>query len=155
LGLNWAGDQSPSPADRLASPFVGLASPFARLAEKRACMYYSPLMHYPIGLNDPTMSIKCLLPGLVLFSTVLITGVLLCGRRQWRPGPILSIQHKHMGLLHLTDSSINVTYPVDTDYAKTTVYLDLTPIFGVPKRRKFKQLKNKCFEFVEGTEFAC
>ncbi|KAJ7315752.1 hypothetical protein DFH08DRAFT_820330 [Mycena albidolilacea] len=34
LGLDL--DQSPSPADRLASRFVGLASPFARLAEKRA-----------------------------------------------------------------------------------------------------------------------
>ncbi|KAJ7430465.1 hypothetical protein B0H11DRAFT_2211066 [Mycena galericulata] len=38
LGLDLGVDQSPSPADRLASPFVGLASRFARLAEKRA--YY-------------------------------------------------------------------------------------------------------------------
>ncbi|KAJ7720848.1 hypothetical protein DFH07DRAFT_1008375 [Mycena maculata] len=41
LGLDLGVDQSPSPADRLASPFVGLASPFARLAEKRACVYFS------------------------------------------------------------------------------------------------------------------
>ncbi|KAJ7684071.1 hypothetical protein B0H14DRAFT_3675303 [Mycena olivaceomarginata] len=31
LGLDLGGDQSPSPAYRLASPFDGLASPFARL----------------------------------------------------------------------------------------------------------------------------
>jgi hypothetical protein len=55
---------------------------------------------------------------------------------------MLSIQHEYMGLLRLTDSSVHVTYPVDPNYAKTTVYRDLAPIFGVPQRRKFKQLKN-------------
>jgi hypothetical protein len=41
LGLELGVDQSPSPADRLASRFDGLAGPFARLAEKRACAYFS------------------------------------------------------------------------------------------------------------------
>ena len=41
LDLDLGIDQSPSPANRLASPFVGLASPFAHLAEKRACTYFS------------------------------------------------------------------------------------------------------------------
>ncbi|KAJ6503644.1 hypothetical protein C8R45DRAFT_1185398 [Mycena sanguinolenta] len=57
LGLDLAVDQSPSPADRLASPFVGLASPFARLAEKRACAYYSQPRNYPIDVSDPAVSI--------------------------------------------------------------------------------------------------
>jgi hypothetical protein len=80
LGLDLAVDQSPSPADRLASPFVGLASTFARLAKKRACVYYSLPMHYPIDLSDPAMSIKRLPPGLVIFSTVWVTDLMLRGR---------------------------------------------------------------------------
>ncbi|KAJ7719558.1 hypothetical protein DFH07DRAFT_784617 [Mycena maculata] len=44
LGLDLSGDQSPSPAYRLASPFDGLASPFARFAEKTGlCVFLVPV----------------------------------------------------------------------------------------------------------------
>jgi hypothetical protein len=79
------------------------------------------------------VSIKCLLPGLGLFSTVLIADAMFCHRRQGRPEPTLSIQSKSTGLSRLMDSPRNDTQHLEIIFAKTAVYGLRAPIFGVPK----------------------
>jgi hypothetical protein len=125
LGLGFGCRSKPKPGRSACKPVCSLSQ------ETGLRVFLAPT-HYPINLSDPTVCIKCLLPGIVFFSLVLITDVTLHGRRQGQPEPTLSIQARNTGLSLFIHSSGNAISPVDTGSFKTNVYSHLAPMFSVP-----------------------